>query len=306
MLRPALALPAAMIVLALGMGCAGPRAKREFVQQAQRLHDAALAPALTRDSELALYVQTLGDRLAEAARAAAPDKASDPLFARLKFHVVNADLPNAFTTGGSHVYVYSGLFANGICDTEEELAVVMAHALAHSLNLDVQNTLGEADPRLSPPAVAWQLVANRFSAQQEWAADKLAYHIYVRAGYDPEQFGNLFIKLTDRFPGPERVDRAPLRIRGEVARPSISGVTPNLKWRDRPVADRRTFTDLKRRAQSQASSGPPATNPAEAQAAQVFLWAFPNCVLPFDLPGQVQAQEMLRPRPPQVTPIEPN
>ena len=45
---------------------------------------------------------------------------------------------------------------------------------------------------------------------------------------------------------------------------------------------------------------------AQAQEAQVFLWAFPNCVLAFDLPGQVQAQEILRPRPPTQPPIEPN
>ena len=56
----------------VGVGCAGPRAKREFVQQADRLHQSVLAPANTPDPELADYVQTVGDRLLEGARAAAP------------------------------------------------------------------------------------------------------------------------------------------------------------------------------------------------------------------------------------------
>ena len=294
----------AAALLAFSAGCAGPRAKTEFVQQAQRLHDASLAPALTRDADLALYVQMVGERLVEAARAAAPEKAGEPIISRVKFHLVNAGVPNVFTTGGSQIYVYSGLLRNRVCDTEEELAAAMAHALAHVLNLDVQNTLGKADPRTPPPGVAWQFVTNRFTAQQEWAADKLAYAIYVRAGYDPDLYGNLFAKLSDQYPGPAAVDRAPLSIRPEVAR--VAGVEPQRKWRKAPVADRRTFVDLKRQSQSQSSGGGPTSNPAQAQEAQVFLWAFPNCVLPFDLPDQQRAQEMLRPRPPVTPPIEPN
>jgi len=307
-MRSRLPVTAAAALFVFAVGCAGPRAKTEYVQQAQRLHDVALSPALTHDADLALYVQMVGDRLIEAARAAAPDKASDPVLSKVKFHLVNAGVPNVFTTGGTHVYVYSGLLRNRVCDTEEELAAAMAHGLAHVMNLDVQNTLPKADPRATPPAVAWQFVTRRFTAQQEWAADKLAYAIYVRAGYDPELYGNLFAKLSDLYPGPAAVDRAPLSIRPEVAR--VSGVTPNHKWRDRPVADRRTFIDLKRQAQSQASAGMPATNPAQAQAqaeeAQILLWAFPNCILPFDLPDQQRAQEILRPRPPVTPPIEPN
>ena len=302
MRRFSLVLSAALLVSSLG--CAGPRARSEFVQQAQRLHDAALAPALTRDADLALYIQMVGERLVNGARAAAPDKASEPIVSKLKFHLVNANLPNVFSTGGTHVYVYSGLLRNRVCDTEEELAAAMAHALAHVLNLDVQDTLAKADPRTPPAAVAWQLVTRRFTAQQEWAADKLAYAIYVRAGYDPEQYGNLFAKLSDQYPGPAAVDRAPLSIRPEVSR--VSGVVPNHKWRDRPVADRRTFLDLKRQSQSPSGGGAPASNPTQAQEAQVFLWAFPNCVLPFDLPDQQRAQEILRPRPPTGPVVEPN
>ena len=303
--RPSFAAAAAvLLVVVVGCaGCAGPRAKREFVQQAQRLHESVLSPALTRDAELAEYIQAVGDRLVDGARAAAPDKAADPILSRLRFHLVSADLPNVFTTGGAHVYVYSGLLRPGVCDTEEELAAAMAHAVAHVMNLDVQNVLKGVDPRSPPPAVAWRFVTNRFTAQQEWESDKLAFGMYARAGWDPEQFGNLFLKLSDRYPGPAAVDRAPLSIRPEAAR--VSGVDVQRGGRRHPpVADRRTFNDLRRRALSQAAA---ATNPAAlAPEAQIILWAFPNCILPFDLPGQVDAQELLRPRPPQSPPMEPS
>jgi hypothetical protein len=308
---------AALAALALCTGCAGPRAKKEFVEQARRLHQ-AVAPAVVSDTDLAEYVQVVGDRLMEGARGAAPDKAADASFARVKFHVVNADLPNVVTTGGAHVYVYSGLLRPGVCDTEEELAAALAHAVAHALNLDVQNTQKTADPRLSPPAVAWRFVTGRFSPQQEWAADKLAFAIYTRAGWDPDQYGNLYLKLSDRYPGRPENGRPPLAYRTEAGR--VSGVEPQRRWRRPPVADRRTFTDLRRRAHF-AGGGPPGggatTNPAGADAAtavnlalppeaEIILWALPNCILPFDLPGQVQAQDLLRPRPPPPTPIEPS
>src|SRR5215218_5207623 len=129
--RGAVAAALVAALAAAGVGCAGPRAKREFVEQAQRFHQ-TVAPAVTRDGDLAEYVQVVGDRLMEGARAAAPDKAADPLFSRIRFHLVNADLPNVFTTGGAHVYDYSGLLRPGVCDTEEELAAAMAHAVAHA------------------------------------------------------------------------------------------------------------------------------------------------------------------------------
>ena len=295
---------AASVALAVvsGLGCAGPRAKPQFVQQAQRLHEQAIGPAVARDGDLADYVQAVGERLLEGARAAAPDKASDPVFSRLKFHLVTADLPNVFTTGGTHVYVYSGLLRPGVCDTEEELAAAMAHAVAHAMNLDVQNTLRDPDPRLPAPSVAWQFVMSRFTPQQEWAADKLAFAMYARAGWDPEQYGNLYLKLSDRYPGRPENGRAPLSYRTEAAR--ASGLEPQRRWRRAPVADRRTFNDLRRVATSMgaAATGPALMNPE----AQIILWALPNCILPFDLPGQVQAQDLLRPRPPVKPPIEPN
>jgi len=295
--RPAPPAVATLLLLALSAGCHGPRPAKAFVDQAQRLHTDALVSAVAREPDLSEYVQLIGDRLVAGAREAAPDKARDPLFARMKFHVVSVATDNVFTTGGDHVYVYAGLIA--ACENEEELAAAMAHALAHAVNLDVQNLPIRPEPRGQPPAaVVWQFVLHRFTAQQEWAADKLGFAIYARAGWDPDRYGTLYTRLGDQYRGPTAVDRAPLSIRTEAAR--VSGVDPSRRWRKPPVADRRTFQEMRDAARSLAA------NAQQGMAAEVMLRALPNCVLPADQPDQLQAQEMLRPVPPPQTPMEPN
>ena len=294
--RPATPVLAVSLLLALAPGCNRPRPAQAFVQQARRLHVDALASAVCREGDLGEYVQLVGDRLVAGAREAAPEKARDPMFARMRFHVVDVDTVNVFTTGGEHVYVYAGLV--GACESEEELAAAVAHGLAHALNLDVQALPIRPDPDAPPPAVAWQFVLNRFTAQQEWAADKLAFALYARAGWDPERFGALYIRLGDTYDGPTSVDRAPLSIRPEAK--GVSGVEPNRRWRRANVADRRTFAELRQAARSAAAAAP------RGMAAEVLLRAMPNCVLPADQRDQLEAQEMLRPPPPVETPIEPN
>lgn len=289
---------AVFMVFALAAGCGGPRPAQPFVAQARQLHTMALVSGVAGDADLREYVQLIGERLLEAARSAAPDKTGDPLFSHMHFDVVNVDVPNVFTTGGDHVYVYTGLIR--ICADEEELAAAMAHAVAHALNLDVQNLPMRPNPARLPPEVAWQFVVHRFTAQQEWSADKLAFAIYARAGYDPDRFGNLFQRLSDMpaYNTPAAVDRAPLAIRPEAAR--VSGVEPQRRWRRAPIADRRTFAELRQTSASLAAESP------KGMAAEVFLRAFPNCILPADTAEQSAAQDLLRPPPPPKTPTEPN
>lgn len=295
--RIAPALPVILLLLSAVAGCNGPRPAGAFVRQADRLHADALVSAVSRESTLAEYVQLVGERLMAGAREQAPEKSRSPMFARMKFHMVDVATVNVFHTGGDHVYIYAGLVA--ACDNEEELAAALAHSVAHALNLDVQNLPIRPDPRGRPPeAVAWDFVTNRFNAQQEWAADKLAFAIYARAGWDPDRFGTLYTRLGDDYRGPSSVDRAPLSIRPEAAR--VSGVEPNRRWRKQPVADRRTFAQMREAARSVVATAP------QGMAAEVLLRALPNCVLPGDQPEQLEAQEMIRPLPPPTTPIEPS
>ena len=296
--RAVLKIAATLLLLLGASACRGPRPAKAFVEQARRLHTDALVSAVSRQPDLAEYVQMIGDRLVAGAREAAPEKSRDPMFSRMKFHVVDVATVNVFSTGGEHVYVYAGLVA--ACENEEELAAAMAHALAHAVNLDVQNLPIRPDPRgrPAPAAVAWQFVTNRFTAQQEWAAEKLAFAIYARAGWDPDRFGTLYTRLGDEYRGPTSVDRAPLSIRPEAAR--VSEVDVNRRWRRPPVADRRTFGEMRESARAAAAAAP------VGMAAEVLLRALPNCVLPADQEDQLKAQEMIRPAPPPQTPIEPN
>src|SRR5882724_1015260 len=89
--------------------------------------------------ELSTYLQQIGDRVIDAAKdldaegyGPATHKKEDNAWMfsnRMKFHLVNSKTLNAFTTGGEHMYIYNALFQ--ACDSEDELAAVMAHEYGH-------------------------------------------------------------------------------------------------------------------------------------------------------------------------------
>ena len=174
----------ALVGVALGTagGCANNRAPAaRFVQQAEQLHTGALAATVTPDEDLNAYVREIGRRIETAAKAEAPDKADAPFFQSMQFHLVDVPIINAYTTGGSHIYVYRGLF--DFCNSEEELATAIAHAYAHALNLDAEATaMKPPEKPRSLRLAAWDYVVNRFNAAQEEASDKLAFRLYARAG----------------------------------------------------------------------------------------------------------------------------
>ena len=81
----------------------GPAPSAQFVQQAQRLHDGALASSVTTDAGLREYVQLVGKRVGDAARALDPGRTRDPLFSEIEYHLVACAVPNVVTTGGSTI-----------------------------------------------------------------------------------------------------------------------------------------------------------------------------------------------------------
>jgi predicted Zn-dependent protease len=277
------------------VGCTAPAPSAQFVAQADRLHDGAIASAVASSTDLRDYLQLIGDRVADGARKAAPNRANEQLLTQLRCHLVNCPTINAFYTGGNHVYVYSGLM--GICENEDELAAAVAHEYAHAMALDLEKTKMRPDPNRPLPAVAFEFVVNRLTADQESAADELAMLIYSRAGWDPQRFPVLFEHLNSIAPVNSALDRAPLPIRSQRLRASISQVSR--EWRQAPVADPKTFTVLRSQA---ASAGQGAGSPE----AQIYLRAFPNCMLSGDPPETRDAQEKLRPPPPPAAKLEPS
>jgi hypothetical protein len=294
-MTPPRQIAAALLCLAAFMtGCAPPAPTKAFVEQAARLHNEALAPVAATDTDLSEYFQIVGRRLMDGAHAAAPQKTRAAFFSDLQTHLVATPIPNAFVTGGSHVYVYNGLFQ--ACLTEEELAAAMAHAYAHTINLDVEKVKIRPNPERGLRYVAYDFVEsrNRFTLKQERDAHELAFQIYVHAGYNPERFENVYQVLADRYPA-ATADRVSLRTRATEAH--AWAARADQKWRKPTVADRATFTSLKKKA---ALLKEPAGDGA------LMLRAFPNCVLSADTSDQLAAQATLRPVLPNKVEIEPN
>lgn len=273
-------------------GCAPPAPTKAFVEQAARLHNEALAPVAATDTDLSEYFQILGQRLMDGAHAAAPQKTRAAFFSDLQTHLVATPIPNAYVTGGSHVYVYNGLFQ--ACLTEEELAAAMAHAFAHTINLDVEKLKFRPNVERGVRYVGYDFVTHRFTLQQERDAHDLAFQIYVHAGYNPDRFENVYQVLADRYPATSP-DRLPLRARATEAH--AWAAKADQKWRKPTVADRATFTALKKKA---ADLKEPAGD------GSLMLRAFPNCVLAADTADQLAAQATLRPVQPNKVEIEPN
>lgn len=153
------------------------------------------------DPRLQAYVAGVGARLA----AYAPRQ--DVPYA---FKVIDApDTVNAFALPGGFCYVYTGLLT--LCESEAELAAVMAHEIAHvaayhhgetltrelGFQLITSILLGE-NPKATAEFVADLLgtgVRARFSREQERQADELGMDMLFRAGYRPDAMLSLMYQL---------------------------------------------------------------------------------------------------------------
>ena len=123
-----------------------------------------------------------------------------------EFHVIDNDRAiNAFCLPGGKIFVYSGLLKQ--VKSEDELAVVMAHEVAHALarhgaeraTLEMgarlggallQLALGDEDPRIADIAGrVWGYGANLglvlpYSRKHEYEADAIGLALMDKAGYN--------------------------------------------------------------------------------------------------------------------------
>lgn len=281
-------LTALPLLLLAATGCnTAPVPAAEFVAQADRLHNEALASTVTPDPDLREYFIELGKRVIDGATKTNPNFTRDPVFAGMQFQLVGSGTPNAFTTGGRYVYIYAGLLA--ACESEEELAAVMCHQFAHAIDLDVQKTDMRPSENNSVDQIAYLFVANRFTQGMEREAEERALEFYARGGWDPQRYADLFDRIRLRGTVATSPDRLALEARAATAREQVRKLPPQSRnWRQANVADPPTFLDLRQRG---AAGGERA---APGNRAWLFLRAFPNCVLPSDTPAQQAAQEQLR------------
>ena len=317
-------------VLLVGVSMfAGCATDRQIIGQANQFHD-NIDEAVVRDQVLNDYIQSVGDRIIEVAREmheqrygpgshASEDSAW--MFGKdMRFHFVNSNTLNAFTTGGEHMYIYTQLFQEA--QSEDELAAVMAHEYAHVYARHVHKGMNRQLGALAAAAaaggagyaiggeehgkeyagigagvglVAAQFANMGFTRKDEAEADELGFEFYVRAGWDPEKFDDFFQHMIDKGldSGPEMLsDHPSLASRVELAKERASELPPSAdQWRREPVADAAEFERLQRRSK-RIGRDMPSDETLETQ--QELLAAMPrSCLTPAVPEDQREAQRKI-------------
>ncbi len=317
----------APFLLLLASGCASDSKVRA---QADSTH-AELEPAVMKDQELVKYLQDIGSRVVASAKELEAQHVGPKthwvsgednswMFSNDEFHLVNSDQLNAFTTGGSHMYVYCQLMQT--CRSEDELAAVVSHEFAHVYcrhihkGMDRQMwmlggaaALGAAGYAaggkkhgteyatygLALGVAAGNFLSLGFTRDDEAQADEYGFQFYTHAGWDPNRFGDFFQQLIDKGydKTPEiESDHPSLSKRVQAAHARAAALPGDAaSWRKAPIADPAKFEELKQRAGQIAKT---TKKDSQLGKAQLLLRAVPSCLLPADTAEQKDAQEQLK------------
>jgi len=215
-----MARPVAALALSVTVGCAGVHPMHpnfysvngdiRLGQQLQKEVEAEVT--FLRLSALTQLVNATGARLRDASPL--------PAFRLFpySFSVVDSPEEKAFALPGGPVYVNTGLIE--LCDTEDQLAAVIAHEMSHvaarhatemlttenltqmALQLGVSAIVIAGIPF---PAIAWEgtklgyvLGLLKYSRGKEAEADRLGLEVMNAAGYDPNEMAAVFRKLADQ------------------------------------------------------------------------------------------------------------
>ena len=310
-----------LLLPALG-SCASDR---QVIAQAADEHN-QLEPAVMEDPELKSYLQSMGDRIVAAAKALDAQhygpkshfkEDADWMFSNdMEFHFVNSETLNAFTTGGTHMYVYLKLLET--CRSEDELAAVMAHEYGHVYARHVQKgmdrqyytiggallvgaggyALGGKEHGVEYATVGaglafagGQFLGLGFTRDDEAEADDLGFTFYTHAGWDPVHFADFFQQLIDMgldTSSATTSDHPTLKSRVDAAKARVAKLPPEAaSWRKPPIADASRFAALKQRAAQVAKSMP---SDKSLEVAKTLLSAVSSCVAPTDSPEQKAAR----------------
>lgn len=171
--------------------------------------DAAGKGALNADGAMVQRVRAIASRIEPQTGVFRPDAPNW----RWEVNVVNSNELNAFCMPGGKIVFYSGLIRQlGLSD--DEIAVVMGHEIAHALRehsreqvsqaIAAQTVIGVGAAILGLghgsadiAGLAYQaLVATRFSRSDETEADRIGLELAARAGYDPHAGVTLWQKMA--------------------------------------------------------------------------------------------------------------
>jgi predicted Zn-dependent protease len=180
-------------------------AAQSYTQMQQQ---AAAKNALNRDPAMVQRVRGIATRLIAQTPVFRPDAKNW----RWEENVVASNELNAFCMPGGKIMVYSGLITR-LSLSDDELAVVMGHEIAHALRehsreqvsqaiaAEVAIGVGAAAIGLGRgstdlAATAYQaFVSTKFSRDHESEADRIGLELAARAGYDPRSGITLWQKM---------------------------------------------------------------------------------------------------------------
>jgi predicted Zn-dependent protease len=166
---------------------------------------------IVADPELNAYVAAIGERLAGQAPADGYD---------FRFQVVDMKEPNAFALPGGHVYVSRGILM--LANSEDELAGVIGHEIAHVLGRDsgsrislgapltLATGIGAAATGIVSPVLGHLvggiggltqgLLLSPYDRQQERNADQYGLQLAAAAGWQPQALPEILHSL-ERYEG---------------------------------------------------------------------------------------------------------
>ena len=164
-----------------------------------------------QDVELVAYINSIGKLLTEKGVDFSPFK--------FRFYLIKDDTFNAFSVPGGYIFLNSGIFES--IESEEELAGIMAHEIAHNLCRHVAKRL-ESIKRMQVAITAATLAAIllgggkaaeavgitssafaetkllAYSRADEEEADRTGFQILTKAGYSPWGMVRIMEKLSKK------------------------------------------------------------------------------------------------------------
>jgi len=161
------------------------------------------------DEAVQRYVNTVGQRVARVSHRPG-----------LEYHykVVNSEVPNALALPGGYIYITRGLLKS--LENEAQLAAVLGHETGHvtakhgvnqlqralgmQILVDAVKSSTDSERAAALAQVTTNLLALRYSRDQETQADELGMNYAWKAGYDPTGMVGL-LKVLNRFQETEPV-----------------------------------------------------------------------------------------------------
>jgi len=189
---------------------------RMAVQQySQTLKAAQQKGALNADATETRRVRAIAQRLIPQTQVFRPDAVSWPW----EINVLSSDEMNAWCMPGGKIAVYTGLI-DKLALTDDELAAVMGHEIAHALREHSRENMSRAMPAQILLQVvgaaygggaqqlggqAYQLLVGLpNSREMETEADRIGTELMARAGYNPEAAVNVWHKMQKANQGKEQ------------------------------------------------------------------------------------------------------